>query len=253
MNFSQIGTRPSSTGVRLDVGAGKRLVDRAARGRSTRGSCPNTSPKTMRRCVPVCTMRPGDFERGRDVGRAAERARLAGDRGDLARAVDAVLQRQDDRVVAEHRRQQRQRRRVVVGLDRDEHEIDRTDLRRVLLGAAARDEVAERGALDLEAPLADGRQVRAARDEGDVVSGAGRAARRSSRRRRPIRESLFSCRSSLDRFDRTSTPARPSARRPKPARDSVGRSSSVFNTNVVEAAMNTAGTNGYPQTRYGRG
>ncbi len=71
----------------------------------------------------------------------------------------------------EHRRQQRQRRLVVVRFDRDDHELDRSDLRRVLLGAAVRDEVAEFAAPDLQAVLADRRQVGAARDERDVMAG----------------------------------------------------------------------------------
>ena len=88
--------------VGLDVCAGKRLVD-PLHPSVRRGSAPNASPKTIRRCVPVCTIRPGRFERGRDVRGPAERAVLARHRRDLAGAVDAVLHRQDDRVVAEHR------------------------------------------------------------------------------------------------------------------------------------------------------
>ena len=66
----------------------------------TRAACaaatPKTSPNTMRRCVPVCSMTPGDAQRGRDVGGAAEDRRLADrDASDLLRAVDAVLQRKN--------------------------------------------------------------------------------------------------------------------------------------------------------------
>ena len=45
-------------GFRLDVGAGQRLVDRAHAVGHPR-QLPNTSPKTMRRCVPVCSITPG--------------------------------------------------------------------------------------------------------------------------------------------------------------------------------------------------
>ena len=46
-----------------------------------------------------------------------------------------------------------------------------TDRRRILFGARADDEVAERWAADLEAAGADGVEVSAAGDEGDVVPG----------------------------------------------------------------------------------
>ena len=60
MNFSQIGIRPSVDRLDLDVGRG-RIASRMARTRvgQLRGGSPNTSPKTMRRCVPVCSITPG--------------------------------------------------------------------------------------------------------------------------------------------------------------------------------------------------
>src|SRR5439155_18626433 len=42
---------------------------------------------------------------------------------------------------------------------------------------------------------------------------------------------------------------RPSASRPSPHSDSIGRSTSVFTTNAIAVRMNTTGTTGYPHTR----
>jgi hypothetical protein len=177
----------------------------------------------------------GRFERGGDVGGAAERACLARDRRHLTRTVDAVLEAEHHRRVAEHRREERQRRRVVIRLDGVEHEIDRPDLRRVLFGPAAGHEIAERGTLDLEAMLADGGQVGAARDERHVVAGprqlsaeipADRA--RSKNGNLHVRESFAEI-----RFEYQYTGS-PRASSPRPARDSFGRSSSVFRTKAVD-------------------
>ena len=82
-------------------------------------------------------MTPGRRERRRDVGDAADDRRFAEARRQLAGAVDAVLQRQDRRPRPDHRRDERQRRRVVVGLDGDDHDIDRADARRVVFGRGA--------------------------------------------------------------------------------------------------------------------
>jgi hypothetical protein len=110
------------------------------------------------------------FERRRNVGRAAEGPVFTGDRGHFADAVHAVLQSQNRGLGADERLQEGQRRRVVVRLDGDDREIDRPDRARVLFGARPGDEITEHRALDLHARLAEGRQVRAARDEGDVVA-----------------------------------------------------------------------------------
>ena len=58
---------------------------------------------------------------------------------------------------------------VVVGLHRDDHDIDGPDLRRVLFRPRAHGEAPERRAPDLQPALADRRQVRPARDERHVV------------------------------------------------------------------------------------
>ena len=95
-NFSQIGTRPSSTGydwMSAPANASWMRVHALAQPRQL----------AERLAEDDAAVRAGlddearRLERGRDVGGAAERARLAGDRRHLAGAVDAVLDR-------EHRR-----------------------------------------------------------------------------------------------------------------------------------------------------
>ena len=114
-------------GLDLDVGRSP-TRRRCARTRSdSRGRSPNTSPKTMRRWVPVCSITPGSTMRGRDVGRAADDRPLAVARRQLGDAVHAVLQRQDRRIAARASAHQRQRRRVVVRLHRDQHDVDAAD------------------------------------------------------------------------------------------------------------------------------
>ena len=71
----------------------ERVVNRTDAGGRAAAAHPNTSPNTMRRCVPVCSMTPGR-QCGGDVGRAADHRALADERGELPGAVDAVLNRQ---------------------------------------------------------------------------------------------------------------------------------------------------------------
>ena len=114
----------------------------------------------------------GRSDRCRDVGRPADHGRFAVQRRDIRDAVHAVLQRQNRRRRTEHRSDHRERRLVVVGLDRNDHQIHRADLRRIVFRGRLDDEVAERRAAHLESTLADRGQVRAARDERHVVPGA---------------------------------------------------------------------------------
>jgi len=106
----------------------------------------------------------------RNVRRPAKHGTLADDRRQLLRALDAVLDAQHCRVIGEHRRDQRKRGAVVVRLHRDDHDIDRADTRRVFLCARPNDEVTERRAADLETACANRGQMRAARDQRDIVT-----------------------------------------------------------------------------------
>ena len=111
-------------------------------------------------------------ERRRDVGHTAKHARFAKARRQLARAVDAVLQRQDGRVRSNHRRDERQRRHVVIGLDGDNDDVDGADAGRVLFRPGRHREVPQHGAADFEPAGAHGRQMRTAGDERDVMPSA---------------------------------------------------------------------------------
>ena len=107
------------------------------------------------------------------------------------------------------------------------------------------DEIAERGAPDLESVLANRGEVGAARHERHVVAGPRQlraevaADRPGSENGNFHRQAIFA----EFRFENQYTGS-PTARRPRPAKDSFGRSTSVFTTNAVEARMNTPGTNG---------
>jgi len=105
----------------------------------------------------------------RDIRRAADDRHLADARGQIGHAVHAVLERQDRRLRSHERRDQRQRVRIVVGFHRNDHRIDRSDFRRVLFCPRVYGEALQRRASDLQAVLADRRQVGPARDEGHVV------------------------------------------------------------------------------------
>ena len=94
-------------------------------------------------------------------------------RGQLVDAVDAVLHRQNGRLRPDHRRDHAERGRIVVGLDRDEDDVHGPTRRGVLFGRAPHREVPECRTANLESARANGRQVRAARDEGHVVPRAG--------------------------------------------------------------------------------
>ena len=186
----------------------------------------------------------GRLERGGDIGAPGEGPRLAGGGGHLARAIDAVLYRQDRGALAHQRRQQRQGRGVVVGLHRDEDDVDGTDARRVLIGSGADGEAAQPVASDLQTPRADGLQMRATRNEGNVVAGARQLGSviAADRARTENRESHSFSRLPLRRpYQYTGSPI---ARKPSPARDSRGRSTSVLSTNAADARMKAAGTHG---------
>ena len=106
----------------------------------------------------------------RDVGRATEHAASSDDFFDLTDAVDAVLKRQDDRVMAGDRVEQRQRFRIAVGLDRVDHEVDRSDAIATLFELALDAELTLR-AFNRETARAHGVEMRTACDEDDVVPG----------------------------------------------------------------------------------
>ena len=114
---------------------------------------------------------PRRLQRRPDIRCAAERPRLAGDCSHVSNAVDAVLNREDGCTRTEEGFHQRHRRGIVVGLHRHEHDVDRADERRVFLGAGLCHEIAQWTA-DLQSAIPDGGQMRAARDERNVMSGA---------------------------------------------------------------------------------
>ncbi len=159
-------------GLGLNVGARQGVADRAdarAQSRQRTKHFPEDDAPVRARLLDEA----GRRERRRDVGDATDDRRFPELRRQLGGAIHAVLQRQNRCVGADHRRDARQRRRVVVRLDRDNHHVDRTDPARIFFGAGPHREVTEHRAADLEAALPHRRQMRAARDERDVMTGAG--------------------------------------------------------------------------------
>ena len=171
MNFSQIGMRPSPTASAWMSAPTSACSSRAhAIGHPRQRAEDLAEDDAPMRAGLLDHARRG--ERRRDVGRAAEH-RLLADRtaASVANAVDAVLQGQHRRPRAEHRRDRRQRRAAVVGLHRDDDDVDRADPAGVFFRGRVNGEVAERGTPDLQAPRADRLEVRAPGDERDVMTG----------------------------------------------------------------------------------
>ena len=155
----------------MNVRAGQRVADRAdARAQSRQRTKHFTEDDAAMRARLLDEARRGKCRR--DVGDATHDRRFPEVRRELVGAVDAVLQRQNRGVGAHHGRDARQRRRVVVRLDRDDDHVDWPDAARILLGPGPHGEVAEHRAADLEAALPNRCQMRAARDERDVMTGA---------------------------------------------------------------------------------
>ena len=171
MNFSQIGTRPSSTASAWmsapasaswicanAIAHARQLAEHLAEHDAAMGAGLLDDARSA--------------QRGRDVGRAAEDRPLA------------VLRRPRPTLSTPFCTVSTDVRRPSIGrssgsavalsyvLTAIHHDIDRPDLRRVFFGRRPDGEIAEHRAPDLEAALPDRREVRAARDERDVVPGS---------------------------------------------------------------------------------
>ncbi len=115
----------------------------------------------------------GPGELGADLGHGAHERRQIQDGSEEALVLDAVLQRQHRRVLADDRRDQPRRRFRVVGLDRHEYETDRVEVGDRVDGRDARQMKVTVDALDGDAGSSERGEIRAAREEDDVVTGAG--------------------------------------------------------------------------------
>ena len=73
---------------------------------------------------------PGRVQGRRHISGAAQHVRLAYRRRDFVHAIHAVLQRQDHRPVRDEGRKKPERLRIVVGLDRKQHDVNGPDLAR---------------------------------------------------------------------------------------------------------------------------
>jgi len=143
--------------------------NRSARGRF--GFAPEDFPEHDTSMRTGLFNQAGGGDGGGDVGRARQDAVGSDDGRQLVGAVDAILQRQDDRVRRAQGWQPRQHRRVVIAFDGEQDEIGWSDLLRLAGGLrAAHDEVAE-GTPYQQPAFADGAQMRAAGNEGDLMAG----------------------------------------------------------------------------------
>ena len=135
----------------------------------------------MRRCVPVCSNQARRPQRRGDVGGPGQHAVGADHCPDVGRARHAVLERQDERVRADERREERKRGVVVVGLHRVEHHVHGPDLGGIGARARPHDEVAQ-GTPHPQPARSDRVEVRATRHQRHIESGAAPAVRRSTHR-----------------------------------------------------------------------
>lgn len=117
----------------------------------------------------------GLLDRAEDVGDAAPDALGTDDVGEDVLVVDAVLEGEHRGVRTEHRVERRGSVRGVEGLHTEEDEVDFADGRGIVGRRAVDHEIAGH-ALDRDAVLAEGLEVLAARDEGDVVTLLGETA-----------------------------------------------------------------------------
>ena len=74
----------------------------------------------------------GPRDRGDDVGRTADRGAIAEDRREALDAVDTILQRDHPRVGAEERARLFARSLGIPQLDREQHQIHRSHLARII-------------------------------------------------------------------------------------------------------------------------
>jgi len=112
---------------------------------------------------------------GRDVRHARQHVLPADDSRQDLRRLDAVLERNDERALMQHRLELMRSRFHIAELHAEHDEIDGADLRRTLMQERLRHMNVAAAALDFEAVLAHRAQVCAARDEVDFVSCGGQA------------------------------------------------------------------------------
>ena len=187
MNFIQSSVRICSLKV-----ASKPAFWHSARKSSARWlRLPSSSPKIMRMKVPTCGITPGAMIEALICATPPMTALSPEDRDQPLGGVDAVLQRDDGGVGADQRLDGLARAFDVPQLDAEQHDIDHADLggiigrlRRHQMGVAAR-------ALNFQAIALHGRQMRAARNEGDVGARLGQRRAEIHLRRRRRRQPQY--------------------------------------------------------------
>ncbi len=111
--------------------------------------------------------------RGRDVCDAAEHVPGAQHAREHLMTVDSVLERNHDAAPRDQRRDLRGRLLDVPQLDAEHHDIDRRERRRIVGGDDPRQHDVAARAFDAQAVRPHRGQMRAARDEGDLVAPRG--------------------------------------------------------------------------------
>ena len=109
----------------------------------------------------------GRDDRAHDLAEPAQHALGPEDGRQLVRGGDAVLQRHHERVRAEQRAQRARGLGHLPGLDADQDDVDGPDPREVVVRFRRRDREVALHAVDAQPALADGGEVRPARDERD--------------------------------------------------------------------------------------
>ena len=165
MNFIQSSVRIWSLSV-----ASKPAFWHSARKASPRWlRLPSSSPKIMRMKVPTWRDHAGRGDRGADLRHAAHHGAAAEDRDQPLRRVDAVLQRDHRGVGPDQRLDVLARAFDVPQLDAEQHEIDRADALRDRRSPGSAPDGSRRAPPSiLQARALHRREMRAARDEGDV-------------------------------------------------------------------------------------
>ena len=167
-NFRQIAT----TGSRLTIGLGAGFVQGGGDGFNPRGHLAGWLAKGDPLVGTAVLDHAGRYDRAEDIGCAGQDALGAEQARELLDAVDTVLKGQNRGVGAKGRFERLSGGVGVVALDREERELeavaslgraldrfDRLDQERLATGA------------ELDATLAQGGEVGAAGDKGDVVTG----------------------------------------------------------------------------------
>src|SRR5215831_9653746 len=118
-----------------------------------------------------------DFSRleqlGTNIDHPGKRSLMAPSLCDLVGVVDTVLQRQNDRAVADQGRQFVGGRLRVVGFDAEEHKIDDSDLAEIVGEQSITDVQVALRTFERQSLPAQRRQVRTTRDECDIIGYCG--------------------------------------------------------------------------------